>query len=122
MEKKCNNCGKNFFTNYDKQKYCSKKCGQQVRKKERDIINGGGTVTGKENIFPYLRLRFEVFKRDNFTCQYCGRNVKEDKVKLHIEHIIPKAKGGKNASDNLTTSCWECNSGKAEILLTERNI
>ena len=37
-------------------------------------------------------LRFKVLNRDNFTCQYCGR--KPPKVKLHIDHINPKSKGG----------------------------
>ncbi len=62
-----------------------------------------------------LKLRFEVFKRDNFTCQYCGRKTPE--VILEIEHIIPLAKGGTDEFDNLTTSCFECNRGKGVYLL-----
>lgn len=68
-----------------------------------------------------LKLRFEVFMRDNFTCRYCGRTVKEDGVKLHIDHIIPKSKGGKNNLSNLITSCLECNYGKCCVLLEERH-
>jgi hypothetical protein len=62
-----------------------------------------------------LKLRFEVFKRDNFTCQYCGRKTPE--VILEIEHIIPVSKGGSDEIDNLTTSCFECNRGKGASLL-----
>jgi hypothetical protein len=62
-----------------------------------------------------LKLRFEVFKRDNFTCQYCGRKTPE--VILEIEHVIPLSKGGTDEFDNLTTSCFECNRGKGASLL-----
>jgi hypothetical protein len=56
------------------------------------------------------RVRFEVFKRDSFTCQYCGR--KSPDVILHVDHIEPKSKGGKNDLLNLITSCADCNHGK----------
>ena len=62
-----------------------------------------------------LKLRFEVFKRDNFTCQYYGR--KTPGVILELEHVIPLAKGGTDEFDNLTTSCFECNRGKGKSLL-----
>ena len=39
-----------------------------------------------------VKLRFEVFKRDNFTCQYCGR--KSPDVILHVDHIDPVKNGG----------------------------
>jgi hypothetical protein len=61
-----------------------------------------------------LKLRFEVFKRDDFTCQYCGRKTPE--VILELEHIIPLSKGGTDDLDNLTTSCFECNRGKGKSL------
>jgi 5-methylcytosine-specific restriction endonuclease McrA len=67
----------------------------------------------------WFKLRFEAFKRDNFTCQYCGRNVREDKIKLHCDHIIPRNKGGLNIPNNLITSCKECNLGKGDVLLEE---
>ena len=55
--------------------------------------------------------KFEIFKRDKFTCQYCGRRPK-DGIKLVIDHIIPLSKGGTHNKRNLTTSCSECNSMK----------
>jgi hypothetical protein len=63
------------------------------------------------------RLRFEVFKRDLFTCQYCGRRA--PKVVLFCDHVVPIAKGGQNAITNLTTSCLDCNSGKSAIELSD---
>jgi hypothetical protein len=59
-----------------------------------------------------VRTRFEVFKRDEFTCQYCGR--KSPEVVLEVDHIIPLASRGTNDVVNLTTSCWECNHGKSD--------
>lgn len=61
------------------------------------------------------RLRFEVFKRDLFTCQYCGR--KPPDVVLEIDHIDPVANGGDNSELNLVTACENCNGGKAAKLL-----
>lgn len=56
------------------------------------------------------KLRFEVFKRDGFTCQYCGRN--PPTVTLHADHIIAESQGGATDIDNLITSCMDCNLGK----------
>lgn len=60
-------------------------------------------------------LRFEVFQRDNHTCQYCGRKAPE--VELEIDHLIPVAKGGTDDFDNLITSCEDCNGGKSAKLI-----
>ncbi len=59
-----------------------------------------------------LSMRFQIFERDNFTCQYCGRNVKENNVILTVDHILPKKLGGSDKFDNLITSCRDCNLGK----------
>lgn len=56
------------------------------------------------------KQRFEVFKRDGFTCQYCGAT--PPSVLLHVDHIDPVALGGENDEDNLITSCEHCNLGK----------
>ena len=63
------------------------------------------------------RNRFEVFKRDGFQCQYCGRRVPD--VTLEVDHILPKVEGGKDAMSNLITSCFECNRGKGPVRLSE---
>lgn len=64
-----------------------------------------------------VRARFEVFKRDDFTCQYCGR--KSPEIVLEADHIVPVAGGGSDDVINLTTSCWECNRGKSCIPLAQ---
>ena len=63
------------------------------------------------------KIRFEVFKRDNFTCQYCGKNPPE--VTLEIDHIEPVSKGGTNNINNLLTACFKCNRGKSNNLLNK---
>lgn len=55
--------------------------------------------------------RYNVFARDGFACQYCGRRPPE--VMLEADHIHPKAKGGSDEDDNLITSCMDCNRGKS---------
>lgn len=57
------------------------------------------------------KIRFEVFKRDGFTCQYCGRKTPE--VVLEVDHIVPVKENGTDDIQNLVTSCFECNRGKA---------
>lgn len=56
-------------------------------------------------------VRFEVFKRDLFTCQYCGST--PPKVVLEVDHIEPVALGGGDDEGNLITACFDCNRGKA---------
>ena len=64
-----------------------------------------------------LRLRFLVMKRDNFKCCACGASpAKDSSVELHIDHIIPWAKGGETVLENLQTLCSKCNLGKSDIL------
>jgi DNA-directed RNA polymerase subunit RPC12/RpoP len=63
-------------------------------------------------------IRFEIFKRDGFTCAYCGR--KPPAVTLEVDHIIPRAEGGDDAPENLATSCWDCNRGKGATMLDQR--
>lgn len=62
-------------------------------------------------------IRFEVFKRDSFTCQYCGRSAPD--VQLEVDHIDPVADGGDNSILNLITSCRDCNRGKGKKKLND---
>ena len=63
------------------------------------------------------RVRFEVFKRDGFKCQYCGATAPE--AVLHVDHIAPVSKGGANDILNLVTSCASCNGGKGARTLDD---
>jgi hypothetical protein len=59
--------------------------------------------------------RFEIFKRDGFKCAYCGKS--PPAVVLEVDHIEPKAKGGKDDINNYITACFDCNRGKRDIPL-----
>ena len=111
ISKKCKNCSKIFKwkSSAPSQVFCSVLCLKIW------YINN-------PTLMSYQKLRFEVFKRDNFTCRYCGRNVKEDKIKLNTDHIIPRSMGGKDTYENIVTSCEECNQGKGDIMLNNHLI
>lgn len=65
------------------------------------------------------RVRFEVFKRDSFKCQYCGRQAPD--IVLHIDHIKPVASGGGPDITNLITSCLDCNLGKGPRQISDQS-
>lgn len=56
------------------------------------------------------RLRYEILRRDNHACRYCGATAPD--VKLTVDHVIPTALGGSDEPSNLVTACSGCNSGK----------
>lgn len=56
------------------------------------------------------RLRYEILRRDNHTCRYCGAAAPD--ATLTIDHVIPTALGGSDKSDNLVAACKDCNAGK----------
>ena len=59
------------------------------------------------------RLRFKVFKRDNFKCVVCGASPAiDEKTVLHVDHAVPVALGGETVYENLQTFCSRCNYGK----------
>lgn len=64
-------------------------------------------------------VRFEVFKRDSFACQYCGSAAPN--ALLRIDHIHPVAKGGTDDITNLITACQDCNAGKSDKLLSDKS-
>lgn len=61
------------------------------------------------------RTRFEIFKRDGFQCMYCGKTPPQ--AVLECDHIHPVSLGGSDDTENLITSCEDCNRGKSNIPL-----
>ena len=57
------------------------------------------------------RLRYEVLRRDNHACRYCGAAAPD--ARLTVDHVIPVALGGTDEPSNLVTACEPCNSGKS---------
>lgn len=86
------------------------------------LLNGRGVIHSVSQTFPLpsvIRLRRmvkrprpivkfnrkEIFRRDNYTCQYCGRQL----ANLTIDHVVPRHLGGKTQWDNVVTACSRCN-------------
>jgi 5-methylcytosine-specific restriction endonuclease McrA len=100
--------------------------------KARMLANGRGTIRTVRQTFPLpsvIQLAYqihrprphprltkkEVFRRDGFTCQYCGRQTPH----LTIDHIIPRHRGGNHTWRNLVTACPSCNRHKGGRTLEE---
>ena len=65
-------------------------------------------------------VRFDydsILSRDNYTCAYCGRKMKYDR--LSVDHIVPRKTGGKDSWLNCITACKRCNTLKADKSLEE---
>ena len=63
----------------------------------------------KKPRFQKRLTRTEVFNRDHFRCQYCGRESRE----LTLDHIVPRFRGGKHTWENVVSACIPCNRKKA---------
>lgn len=67
------------------------------------------------NRMPRSRIRFSrnnVYLRDDFTCQFC--NVRFTRSSLNLDHVIPRAQGGRTCWENVVCSCIKCNTTKAD--------
>ena len=64
--------------------------------------------------------RFNLFLRDDFSCQYCGDIFTSND--LTFDHVIPKSKGGKTKWENVVAACSKCNLKKSDLLLSEVNM
>lgn len=65
------------------------------------------------------RLRFDVLRRCNFSCYYCGVPAAFGLRALHVDHVIPVDLGGTNDPWNLVAACWDCNLGKTNTAPSE---
>ncbi len=90
------------------------------------LENGSGFIHSANRIFPVpsvIRLdyfikrprperkltRLEVFNRDQYTCQYCGRETQQ----LTLDHVVPRYRGGQHTWENVVSACIPCNRRKA---------
>ncbi|MGD1842723.1 MAG: HNH endonuclease [Thermonemataceae bacterium] len=57
-----------------------------------------------------MMSRQNIFKRDRYTCQYCGAT-----KDLTLDHVQPRSRGGKSTWKNLVAACKSCNSKKGDL-------
>ncbi len=74
--------------------------------------------TEREKLTP--RMRWEVLDKYACTCQGCGR--KPPEVKVHVDHKMPIAQGGKTEMDNLHVLCEACNLGKSDKMPSQKTM
>lgn len=68
---------------------------------------------------PRVKLtRREIFRRDNYTCQYCGRR----NADMTVDHVLPRHLGGEHTWTNVVTACPACNHQKGGRRLEESNM
>lgn len=79
-------------------------------------------VLGTYGDVPDRKLAFSranIYKRDRYTCQYCGKQGMQD---LTIDHILPRSRGGVSSWSNCVLACWECNAKKADRTPSEAGL
>ena len=74
------------------------------------LLDSGNTSTYNCVVNHWYTLRWQVLKRDDFTCRYCGRSAPD--VVLHIDHVQPRSAGGSDDPSNLVVACAACNIGR----------
>ena len=127
--KYCEKCNKKFEVEHRGQRYCSNECQKELPYYRRKIKCPECGKFFKPKMYQrktcdvcrrnyYVTCsRFRILERDKFTCIYCGKSSFEDGAELHLDHIHPYSKGGKNTAKNLVTACKRCNIEKSNRLL-----
>ncbi len=80
-------------------------------------------VLTRYNGFPRRGAAFSrrnIYRRDNYTCQYCG--ARPGSELLSIDHVVPRCRGGRSSWDNCVLACLECNKKKASRSLEESGL
>lgn len=82
-----------------------------------ELIKFRQSIAGQRALMT-SKLRKEILKRDNYTCQVCGNSTyNEPNLLLEIDHKLPLSKGGITSEDNLQVLCWRCNRHKGNKVL-----
>ncbi|MFC1936128.1 HNH endonuclease [Chloroflexota bacterium] len=123
--------------NYEPLNVCTTRraLGLMVADKATLVQNGRGYIRGVSRDYqapsvirliamikrprPVIKLsKAEVFRRDNYVCQYCGKHTSN----LTIDHIIPRSIGGTHTWDNLVAACPHCNHRKGGRTAQQANM
>ncbi|WP_250565109.1 HNH endonuclease [Adonisia turfae] len=81
--------------------------------KNSETLEVGNLLELDSYTFTRAGLWWDVLARDNWTCCSCGRSTKLHGITLHVDHILPRSKGGTDHIDNLQALCSKCNIGKS---------
>lgn len=119
--KKCICCGKEFYSEYPTQKYCSDKC---KNKRKRNGRSYRSRCRKYGVYYDSSVTRAKVIRRDHGICQICGKVCNDHDLRWGtlgpdfptVDHIIPLAKGGSHTWDNVQCACAICNSDKRDLL------
>lgn len=77
---------------------------------EESMLRAREAAAQRVKVMP--AIRWQVFQRDKWKCVACGRGSQNDAI-LHVDHIVPRSKGGKDTLENYQTLCDVCNLGKS---------
>ena len=113
--------------NYEPLNVCGMRraVGMLVGGKAEVVENGRGELHSANQVLPFpsvIRLAYlirrprprvrltrrEIFRRDNYTCQYCGQKTGS----LTMDHVVPRHRGGEHTWENLVSACPTCNRRK----------
>lgn len=86
--------------------------GEEKRHPSTDGSAVLAALSAEQKIRVMPAIRWQVFQRDQWKCVSCGRN-SHNGVILHVDHIIPRSRGGLDSLDNYQTLCDVCNIGKS---------
>lgn len=74
------------------------------------VARAAAAAETKVRVMP--AIRWQVFQKDGWRCVACGRG-SQNEIILHVDHIVPRSRGGSDALDNYQTLCSVCNIGKS---------
>lgn len=72
----------------------------------------------KRPFAPRKLSKKEIFLRDQYTCQYCGKKTPD----LTLDHVIPRRQRGAHTWENVVAACSRCNLHKAGRTPAEANM
>ena len=88
---------------------CDAKIAEYIERRGSGIwqhrTNANGYVPGS--------VRYEVLKRARYRCELCGASAEE--IALHVDHIVPRNKGGQDDLSNFQALCMTCNTNKRDL-------